>query len=131
MPANRAKRDRHCFRAASDLGGVMRQASSPRCRGDEGLDEGGRKGPSSGALSPRMSTDRYICCPDQALAYSVGAEEILRLRASARTVLGPRFRLLDFHDQVLSAGAVPLGVLDQIIARWAGFLPSHPLLAER
>ncbi|WP_430784061.1 DUF885 domain-containing protein [Actinoplanes sp. G11-F43] len=66
----------------------------------------------------RQETDRYIAWPGQALAYSVGAREILRLRESARTALGSRFDLVAFHDQVLGAGAVPMPVLATIINRW-------------
>ncbi|WP_344317234.1 DUF885 domain-containing protein, partial [Actinoplanes couchii] len=67
----------------------------------------------------RQETDRYIAWPGQALAYSVGAREILRLRESARTSLGSRFDLAAFHDQVLGAGIVPMTVLSTIINRWA------------
>ncbi|SDT21936.1 DUF885 domain-containing protein [Actinoplanes derwentensis] len=66
----------------------------------------------------RQEADRYIAWPGQALAYSVGAREILRLRETARTALGSRYRPAAFHDQVLGAGAVPMPVLSTIIDRW-------------
>ncbi|MEU4624949.1 DUF885 domain-containing protein [Actinoplanes sp. NPDC023801] len=65
-----------------------------------------------------QEVDRYIAWPGQALAYSVGVREILRLRESARAALGSRYRPAAFHDQVLGAGPVPLGVLATIIERW-------------
>jgi uncharacterized protein (DUF885 family) len=68
--------------------------------------------------SLRREVDRYIAWPGQALAYSIGAREILRLRESARLTLGSRFDQVAFHDRVLGAGPVPLGVLATIIDRW-------------
>ena len=62
--------------------------------------------------------DRYICWPGQALAYTIGQREIVRLRERAQAALGHRFDLVAFHGAVLGSGALPLGVLDQNIARW-------------
>jgi uncharacterized protein (DUF885 family) len=62
--------------------------------------------------------DRYICWPGQALAYTIGQREIVRLRERSRAALGDRFDLVAFHGAVLGSGALPLGVLDQNIARW-------------
>jgi uncharacterized protein (DUF885 family) len=62
--------------------------------------------------------DRYIAWPGQALAYLVGRREISRLRTVAEQRLGPRFDLRAFHGTVLGNGAVPLGVLEQIVMRW-------------
>jgi uncharacterized protein (DUF885 family) len=72
--------------------------------------------------------NRYIAWPGQALAYMVGRREIVRLRAEARAALGDRFDPRGFHGAVLSAGAVPLGVLGGIVHRWASAptRPSHP-----
>ena len=62
--------------------------------------------------------DRYICWPGQALAYTIGQREIVRLRARSEAALGDRFDIVAFHGAVLGSGALPLGVLDQNIARW-------------
>ncbi len=62
--------------------------------------------------------DRYITWPAQALAYKVGQLEILRLREDAKSRLGDRFDIREFHDALLSNGAVPLEVLRQIIERY-------------
>jgi len=62
--------------------------------------------------------ERYIVSPGQACAYKVGQLEILRLRARAQAALGERFDLRAFHDVVLGQGALPLGVLDDVVARW-------------
>lgn len=62
--------------------------------------------------------ERYIVMPGQACAYKIGQLKILELRERARTRLGPRFDLRDFHDRVLSNGSLPLEVLDPVVERW-------------
>jgi uncharacterized protein (DUF885 family) len=62
--------------------------------------------------------DRYIVWPGQALAYKVGHRRIHELREGAKRDLGSRFDLRDFHDEVLRHGALPLSVLDEVVARW-------------
>jgi uncharacterized protein (DUF885 family) len=51
--------------------------------------------------------------PGQATAYKIGQLEIFRLRDKARSALGARFNLKEFHNAVLSAGTVPLTVLER------------------
>jgi uncharacterized protein (DUF885 family) len=67
----------------------------------------------------RNEIDRYIGWPGQALAYMVGRREIQRLRAEAEQKLGAEFDIRDFHGTVLGNGAVPLGVLEQLVTGWA------------
>jgi uncharacterized protein (DUF885 family) len=62
--------------------------------------------------------DRYIGWPGQALAYMIGRRAIQRLRGQAQLELGAGFDIREFHGVVLSNGAVPLGVLDQLVSRW-------------
>jgi uncharacterized protein (DUF885 family) len=59
--------------------------------------------------------DRHIVMPAQATAYKVGMNEILRLRDSARSRLGSRFDIREFHDVVLTQGAVPLAILEKLV----------------
>jgi uncharacterized protein (DUF885 family) len=62
--------------------------------------------------------DRYIAWPGQALSYMIGRREIVRLRERARAALGSRFDIRDYHGVVLGQGAVPLPVLDELVAAW-------------
>ena len=62
--------------------------------------------------------ERYMALPGQACAYKVGELKILELREKARTALGARFDLRDFHAVVLENGGVPLTVLEQLVDDW-------------
>ena len=62
--------------------------------------------------------ERYIVMPGQATSYKVGMMKILALREKAKTALGDRFDLRDFHDVVLKNGAVPLDILERFIDRY-------------
>lgn len=59
--------------------------------------------------------DRHIVMPGQATAYKVGMNEILRLRNKAKQDLGTRFDIREFHDVVLTHGAVPLAILEDLV----------------
>jgi uncharacterized protein (DUF885 family) len=62
--------------------------------------------------------ERYAVWPGQATAYMVGREEINRLREAARAKLGDRFDIKQFHDVVLTNGAMPLSVLERVVTDW-------------
>ena len=62
--------------------------------------------------------ERYIVMPGQATAYKVGMMKILEVREKAKTALGDKFVLSEFHDVVLKNGAVPLDILDQLFEKW-------------
>lgn len=62
--------------------------------------------------------DRYIGWPGQALAYKIGQLKISELRRRASDVLGPRFDLRAFNDEVVGTGSIPLGALELHIQDW-------------
>ncbi len=62
--------------------------------------------------------DRYIAWPGQALAYKIGQIRILELRSKAEQMLGEKFDLRAFHDELLGGGALPLQVLETRMTRW-------------
>jgi uncharacterized protein (DUF885 family) len=64
------------------------------------------------------SINRYIVMPGQATAYKIGMIKILELREKAKKQLGSRFDIRQFHDVVLTNGALPLDVLEELVDRW-------------
>ena len=61
---------------------------------------------------------RYSVVPSQATAYMVGMLHILDARQRAMDQLGAGFDLKEFHRVVLTAGAVPLPLLDGVVDAW-------------
>ncbi|WP_158942200.1 DUF885 family protein [Granulicella sp. S190] len=66
----------------------------------------------------QSETDRYIAWPGQALAYKIGQLKFIELRERAKRELGPNFDLRAFHDEMLSAGVLPLDLLEQRTNHW-------------
>ena len=62
--------------------------------------------------------ERHIVMPGQATAYKIGMLKILELRKNAKAELGDQFDIREFHDVVLTNGAVPLTILEELVAEW-------------
>ncbi|KAF2071088.1 hypothetical protein CYY_007592 [Polysphondylium violaceum] len=62
--------------------------------------------------------ERYIVMPGQACAYKIGQLKIVELREKAKSILGEKFKLKEFHSAVLHSGALPLSILELVINSW-------------
>lgn len=66
-----------------------------------------------------MEIERYMSGPGQALGYKIGSIKIRELRTKYEKMLGDKFRINDFHFELLKDGSMPLTVLEQKMDRWA------------
>jgi uncharacterized protein (DUF885 family) len=66
----------------------------------------------------RREIERYIVMPGQATAYKIGMIKILDLREKAKKELGAKFKIKEFHEEVLKYGALPLKMLEENIDLW-------------
>ncbi|MFT7166502.1 MAG: hypothetical protein ACI9BG_001205, partial [Parasphingorhabdus sp.] len=51
-------------------------------------------------------------------AYKVGQLAILKIRSLAERELGEKFDIKQFHEVILSNGAMPLDILESTIIDW-------------
>jgi uncharacterized protein (DUF885 family) len=63
--------------------------------------------------------ERYMGIPAQALGYKTGAMKIRELRAKYEKELGAKFKISDFHTEVLKDGSLPLSVFEAKMDAWA------------
>ena len=68
--------------------------------------------------SSQAAAARYSVWPGQATAYLIGMLQILDERQRAMDALGEAFDLKAFHRALLSNGAVPLTLLDDVVDRY-------------
>ena len=76
--------------------------------------------------SSQGAAGRYSVWPGQATAYMVGMLKILEERQRAQDILGADFDLRDFHRALLSNGAVPLSLLDDVVDRYIAAAQAAP-----
>jgi uncharacterized protein (DUF885 family) len=76
--------------------------------------------------SSQAAAGRYSVWPGQATAYLIGMLEILEQRQRAMDALGPQFDLRAFHRAVLSNGAIPLALLDDVVDRYIEAAQTSP-----
>ena len=62
--------------------------------------------------------ERYMAIPGQALSYKIGQLKILELRRKAEQMLGAKFNIRGFHDEVLKDGGLPLDILESKMNEW-------------
>lgn len=62
--------------------------------------------------------ERHIIMASQATAYKIGMLKILELRQGAKDKLGENFDIREFHEVVLTSGAVPLSMLEGMVNDW-------------
>lgn len=63
--------------------------------------------------------ERYMSGPGQALSYKIGQLKIRELRTKYEKQLGNKFKISDFHAEVLKDGSMPLNTLEAKLDRWA------------
>ncbi len=66
--------------------------------------------------------ERYMAFPAQALSYKIGALKIKEIRERLSKQLGTKFKIADFHDELLKDGNMPLEVLEKKMDQWANGL---------
>jgi len=59
--------------------------------------------------------ERHVVMPSQATAYKIGMLKILELRKKAKDAIGDKFDIRDFHEVVISHGAIPLDILEDFV----------------
>jgi uncharacterized protein (DUF885 family) len=66
----------------------------------------------------RKEIERYIVWPGQATGYKIGMLKILELREKSKKQLGNKFNIREFHEVVLTNGALPLSLLEELVQNW-------------
>ncbi len=84
---------------------------------EEGIDYYTNNTPNAKNDAVKM-VERHIVMASQATAYKIGMNKILELRENAKKALGDKFDIREFHDAVLTNGAVPLTVLEELVQKW-------------
>ncbi len=83
----------------------------------EGIDYYKENTPAAESACVKM-VERHIVMPAQATSYKIGMNKILDLREKAKSQLGEKFDIREFHDVILTDGALPLTVLESRVDSW-------------
>lgn len=62
--------------------------------------------------------ERYMALPGQALSYKIGQLTIISLKNKYEKQLGEKFKITDFHTQILNGGNMPLQILEKKLELW-------------
>lgn len=62
--------------------------------------------------------ERHVVMPSQATAYKIGMIKIIELREMAKSKLGDKFDIREFHDVVLTSGPLPLNVVEDKVNKY-------------
>ncbi|WP_207533251.1 DUF885 domain-containing protein [Desertivirga arenae] len=73
-----------------------------------------------------LEVDRYMVLPGQALSYKLGEMKIIELRNKYQKLLGGKFKLSDFHYQLLKNGSIPFSAVELSMDDWAKKLIDAP-----
>jgi uncharacterized protein (DUF885 family) len=65
--------------------------------------------------SAQGNVARFMLYPAQATSYMIGMKKILELRDLMQTSLGADYDIADFHNLVLTGGALPLSILEKVV----------------
>ncbi len=84
---------------------------------EEGIDYYKQNTPAAESACIKM-VERHIVMPGQATAYKIGMNKILELRENSKSRLGEKFDIRQFHDVVLTDGALPLTILESRVDSW-------------
>jgi uncharacterized protein (DUF885 family) len=62
--------------------------------------------------------ERYVVYPGQACSYMIGQMKLVELREKAKSALGDKFSLREYHNLILKTGTVPLDLMQREVERW-------------
>ncbi len=65
-----------------------------------------------------IEIERYMAIPGQALGYKIGQLKIAALKTKAKDELGAKFKIQEFHKELLKYGCLPITILETKINDW-------------
>ena len=65
-----------------------------------------------------IEIESYMAIPGQALGYKIGQLKIAALKTKAKDELGAKFKIQEFHNELLKYGCLPITILETKINDW-------------